>query len=74
MLWFSNELMVFTNLLIKEREREKWRIIGLACSRLFVLEEIKEVFKVLFTTGNQFGLETNESTTKMLIEANKRRQ
>jgi len=41
--------------------------VGLACSRLFVLEEIKGVFKDLVTTGNQFGLETNESTPKIYI-------
>jgi hypothetical protein len=47
---------------------------GVACSSLFVLEEIKEMFTDLVTRGNQFGLQTNESATKILIQANKRRQ
>lgn len=61
-------------MLIKEREREKWRSVGLACSSLFVLEGVKGVFKYLVTRGNQFGLGTNEATTKILMQANKRRQ
>ena len=66
-LWFLRMWKKFADKGAWKGKVERWRSVGLACSRLFVLEEIKGVFKDLVTTGNQFGLETNESTPKIYI-------